>query len=167
MPLFKHELKDTYAELQIEWEVVDFYSQANTPTDIKIESESFFFGITIWIINLRRDRDTDNWHAFVTHEENGLEMGMECELAFKKVDGSLDKSLLLTDGEKHEGYYYIYSCTDSELLERKHELTTCNSLTVVCNMKNGASYYPEPTFYVPPYVKLVGKSIGPSAQFLF
>lgn len=64
---------------------------------------------------------------------------MECDLAFKKVDFSLDKSLILNDGEKHDSYY-IYSCTNSELLERKNEFTTCNSFTIVCNMKIGASY---------------------------
>lgn len=163
----KHELKTTYEEQQIEWKVVNFFSKMDSLRHVQVESRSrkFFYGGSKWAIHLCRDRGSNLWHLFAACDEYGDNMEVESVLALKKVDGSLDESLMQNDGEKYDGYYYIYTCTDEELWEREEELTTSDSLTIVCIMKSGSSYYPVPTFFESPSVKLIGMSIAPSVQF--
>lgn len=155
----------SYKEEQFQWVIRDFFTHTETVQEVTHESSSFIIDFTRCILRLSRSDRFDVWSLYIISENRNLNLnGLEyIILGLKKVDGSLEEFYMRkTDTDVGKEYLLNY-WTNSELLERKHELTSSDDLTVTLTSKRrisvgkSTSKHHEHIFHGLPSWKLISK----------
>lgn len=157
----------TYKEEQFQWVIRDFFTHTETVQEVTHESASFIIDFTRCILRLSRSDRFDVWSLYIISENrnnlnlNGLEHVI---LGLKKVDGSLEEQFYMRKTDTDVGKEYLLNYwTNSELLERKHELTSSDDLTVILTSKRritagkSTTKHHEHIFHGLPSWKLISK----------
>lgn len=133
----KGDIEEIYEEVEIEWQISDFFSIDET---VAIESPTFCLTDSSRFFRLAWTRKP--WFAiFALCSMKPFEYSVKYNLELIKRDGSVE---LLSKGILKEGKNQELFFKQSEVLELKCEVESLDVITIACTLKRENTYADQP-----------------------